>query len=163
MDDYHTIITAKNLASQLRDAFPDDLEALADTVEGETDVSNALYRILLSAEENRMFATAIKSRIEDLRVRMERFVTAEERKRAIVQSAMEQCNIRKIDRPEFSARLGPSPPKVIITEETALPEEYLRTTVEPNKSKIGAMLKTGATIPGAVLSNPSMHLTIKRS
>lgn len=163
MNDFGTVREALQLAAWLRANFPDVEDALADTVEGSVDIQSALYRVLLAAEEDRMAAWGLKSRIDELKARLARIEATEEKKRAIVQSTMEQIGIQKISRPEFSVSLVPSGPKVVITEETALPSDCVRVKSEPDKARIKVLLKAGQFVPGAELSNGGFHLMIRRT
>ena len=56
--------------------------------------------------------------------------------------------------------LAQSQPKVIITDEAAIPGELMRVTREPNKKAIGERLKAGEAIPGACLSNAEPYVRI---
>ena len=62
---------------------------------------------------------------------------------------------------EGTVSLRNGPPKVIITNESEIPVDFWRVRREPDKSKIGAALKAHEFVPGAVLSNPEMSLTIR--
>lgn len=163
MSDYTTIRDSRTLAARLRQEFPEAEDALADTVDGETDVTNALYRVLISAEDDRTSQAAIAIRIAELEERKDRFGRAEERKRALVLGAMLDCGIRFIDRPELRATVTPSPAKVIITDEPAIPAAYLKTVTSPMKAEIMRALKSGVKVPGCEMSNPASHLVVKRS
>jgi hypothetical protein len=162
MNDFQIIRDARGLAAQLRMDFPDSNEALADTIDGEVSITDALYRLLISAEDDRTTCAALSTRISELEERRGRIERGMERKRALVLMVMQECGIKKIERPELTASVVPSPPKVIITDEPSIPEAYLRTKIEPNKSEILRALKAGEEVPGTLLSNPSSHLTIKR-
>jgi hypothetical protein len=164
MSDFHVIRDAKTLARALRDAFPDGEEAFLDSIEGEgISITDALYRTLLSAEENRTFVAALSTRISELEERRSRIEATMEKKRAIVFGAMIECGIKKIDRDALTASVVASPVKCIVTDETALADEYVRVKREPAKSVILAALKDGREVAGATLSNPGQHLMVKRS
>lgn len=110
---------------------------------------------------------ALKIRIAELEERLGRIEAAQERKRAIAVHAMQEFGIKRISAPEFTANIIPSPCKVIITNEAELPEGYWRQKPppppEPDRNLIKSVIQGGGTVPGAVLSNPSYHVTIRRS
>jgi hypothetical protein len=66
-----------------------------------------------------------------------------------------------------SARLGraalrESPPGVVITDEEALEDRFVRIIREPQKSEIKKALKDGEVVEGAVLSNPATTVVVTR-
>lgn len=162
------IMEANWLVEQIKTVFPDaDEELLATAVEGETSLTEQVVLVLRSAEEDRTLSAALHIRIAELEDRKTRIDKSIERKRDIAVAAMERFGIRKISAPEFSASLTPSPVKVIITEPELLPEGYWRhkpaPPPEPDKNLIKAILQESGVIPGATLSNPGYHITIRRS
>lgn len=165
---YQEIATAAWLVERIRLTFPEaDEELLATAVEGETNLTECVTHVLRSAEEDRTLSAALHIRIAELEDRKTRIDKSIERKRDIAVAAMERFGIRKISAPEFSASLTPSPVKVIITEPELLPEGYWRhkpaPPPEPDKNLIKAILQESGVIPGATLSNPGYHITIRRS
>lgn len=163
MNDHRTITTARSLAALLRVEFPDAEDAIADTIDGELDLTTALYRILVSAEENRTDAAAIAIRVHELEERKARFEATMEKKRALVLRTMEECGVTSFKRPEMSVNVVASQAKVIVTDETKLPPACVRVYREPMKAEIAKALKAGEVVAGATLGNPGTHLVIRRS
>jgi len=165
---YHEIATAAWIVERIRVMFPDaDEELLATAVEGETNLTECVVHVLRSAEDDRTLSAALHIRIAELEERKNRLDRSIERKREIAVNAMERFGIKKITAPDFSANLVPSPAKVIITAPELLPENYWRQKPppppEPDKNLIKAVLQDHGVIPGATLSNPGYHVTIRRS
>src|SRR6266851_5185392 len=164
---YHEIATAAWLVERIKAVFPDaDEELLATAVEGETSLTECVVHVLRSAEDDRTLSAALHIRIAELEERKERLDRGIERKREIAVAAMERFGIKRIPAPDFTATLTPSPQKVIITEQALIPEGYMRQKPppppEPDKALIKAMIQEGGQVPGAALSNPGFHVTIRR-
>src|SRR5258708_5799469 len=165
---YHEIATAAWLVERIRAVFPDaDEELLATAVEGETNLTECVVHVLRSAEDDRTLSAALHIRIAELEERKDRLDRGIERKREIAVAAMERFSLRKVTAPDFTATLTPSPVKVIIIEQSLIPESYMRQKPppppEPDKNLIRAALQDGQTIPGATLSNPGHHVHVRRS
>jgi hypothetical protein len=62
----------------------------------------------------------------------------------------------------MTVSIGRGSPKVIITDEAALPPDCVETVVKPSKKAIAAALKEGRDVPGACLSNLMPHLIVSR-
>jgi hypothetical protein len=54
-----------------------------------------------------------------------------------------------------------SPEKVIITDESAIPDAYMKITKEPNKTAIKNAIKSGTNIPGATMSNGGTSIQVR--
>ena len=163
-DLYHEIKSVKAMAEAIRREFPDiPDEELAQVIEGETSISNAIASLLRMAEDTQVFSNALNVRIGQMVDRMKRMDDRVARLRTLAQGAMEACGIKKLEREDFTASLQASRPKVIITDMTKLTEDYLVwSDPRPNKEKIGEALKAGERVEGAEFSNPGTHLTIRR-
>ena len=63
--------------------------------------------------------------------------------------------------PDSSIRTGQ--PKVIVTDETAIPEACVRITRKPNLTVIKGMIEIGVPVPGATLSNAEPTLAMSKT
>jgi len=66
-----------------------------------------------------------------------------------------------IDTDLFRVTVQASPPSVVITDEQAIPAEFVVHTPKVNKSLLKAVLKAGNDVPGATLAEGNTHLRIK--
>lgn len=66
-------------------------------------------------------------------------------------SNMERCEIKKIECPQFSISLQKNPASVQIDDESLIPSEFDKITIEKDISKIKDALKNGVAIPGVRL------------
>ena len=163
------IIKWSALADRLREMYPDlaaDDPALITTLEGESNLTEALGHLVRSSELDRTMAAALTIRVDEMEQRRQRIESTMERKRELVAKVMENCGIKRIAQCDFTAVLTAGQPKVIVTNEKEIPG-YLMVVPEPpppkpDKRAIAGLLKAGAIVPGAVLSNAQPHITVRR-
>lgn len=167
----HTVAAAlahhEYVKEQLRVQFPDaDDQTLADTLEGESNLDELLIAVMRSAETDEMLVAGIKARAEELAERRKRLEQRIEAKRGIVLRTMERASMKPIEAPDFTLSLRRTPAAVVITDESLLPAAFLRTpeppAPQPDKKAIADALKAKQDVPGAVLSNGGVSLSIRR-
>lgn len=134
-----------------------------DMVEGETDAVKILSKLVRSANETAAETEGLKTYIKELQSRQARFERREDAIRMMALCILNAANLASFRLPEATLSVRAGVPKVIITDEAALPDTYLRTKTEPNKSGIKSALESGKTVPGAVLSNAEPALTIRNT
>lgn len=152
------------LLARFGDALADDEQALIDTLDGVSDFDGQALAVLRSAEDDEMLVTGIKERIEQLRARAERLTARAAAKREAVLLAMVETGRKKIEAPDCTVSVRATPASVVITDETAIPDDYLKPQPpKVDKAAIRDALKQGASIPGAMLSNGGQSLGIRRN
>ena len=154
----------ERLRNELLERWPglaSDEEALTDTLDGESDLPETTAQIIRSALADEALAAGISEHIAKLQTRKSRLEGRAIRKRALALYAMQEGNLPQITRPDFSAHIGRSRGKVIVTDEEALALEFIRLKREPDKKAIGKALRKGGTVDGATLSNREPMLTVK--
>ncbi len=154
----------RELVERIKAAFPAQTEeSLADTIEGETQLDAAILATIRAALEREAMAEALGRMVEQMRARKDRLASGAETLRKAAKHAMTESGLTKLSAPDLTASVGNGPAKVVVTDEAALPEAYVRIKREPDKRAIGNALKDGHPVPGASLSNPEMQLTVRRS
>lgn len=156
----------EELKVRLRAQFPDaDDQTLLDTLEGETNLVEAINRIAESALEDEALAKTAKERAAEIQARSKRFTARAESKWGLVQWAMEQSGRRKIEAGEFTLSIGAKPKTVIVLNESDIPRGFMRTPEpQPPKPDLKAILealKDGQSIEGCTLSNGGTTLTVR--
>ncbi len=154
----------ERLRNELLARWPElanDEEALTDTLEGASDLPDVTAKIIRSALADECLSAGIAGHIDQLRRRKLRLDERAFRKRALALYAMQEGALPRIVQPDFSAHVGRSRGRVIITDEEALSVGYVRFKREPDKTAIGEALRNGDTVEGATLSNPEATLTVK--
>ena len=66
-----------------------------------------------------------------------------------------------MEMPDFTASLRAIQPHVILTDEAAIPSDYIEMRPHIQRQKISDTLKAGREVPGATLSNAEMGLTVR--
>lgn len=150
--------------SVLKSEFPmlqDDEELLADTLEGETSFNEVMEKLVTQIREQDMQAEALGARIGALQERKTRSGKRVEFYRALIFKLMQAANTTSHRTTEGNLSVGKSPPKVIITDEAAIPDEFMRVTKAPDKVLIKKALEAKQSVRGATLSNGGSTLTIR--
>jgi hypothetical protein len=151
------------LRRRLLESEPDlDETTLTDTLEGATDLNEAIAEVVRSALLDSSYIAGLKQRIDEMRARLDRLELRHERKRAAVLDAMEAAGIAKITEPDFTVTLKASPLSVCITDETAIPEWFwIPQPARLDKRSLLDALKAGTGITGAQLANRQSSLSIR--
>lgn len=156
----------KRLREKLLTQFPDlsdDEQALADTLEGESNLDQKLIALLRSADDDAMLVRGISDRVAELTERKDRLEQRVEAKKAVALWAMTEAGLPKLQAPDFTASVVAKRTSVIITDESAIPAGYLvEAAPKHDKTLIGKALKDGFAVPGCVLSNGGETLTIRK-
>jgi hypothetical protein len=139
----------------------DDIQALDDTLEGETGLQDALASIIRGARWKQAQADGCRALIKDMQGRVARLENSSDNMQDAVLVAMQSAGIRKISAPDFTVSIRKVGPKVIIIDEAALPDSMCRITRQPDKAEIRGRLEAGEIIEGACLSNGGETLSVR--
>lgn len=139
----------------------DDEELLKDTLEGNTRFNEVMERFLDALRENETLAEAISQRIGKLRERQTRLTHRAQFYRSLMHRLLDWAGIKSVTLPEAKISVINSPDKVIITDESAITDDFMRITKEPNKTAIKNALKSGSIVPGATLSNGGTTISVR--
>ncbi len=153
----------KYLRERLEDEFPDaDEETLQDTLEGMTNLTDMLAEVLRSLLDDQDLGAALKARIGDMQARAGRIEDRARKKRELVTSVMERADLKKLMVPDFTVSLRPTRPPLAVIDEEALPEEFWKPQ-PPKLDRQGLIsaLAAGRDIPGAILGNPPMTISVR--
>lgn len=155
---------AKILLTMIAETVGDDQEMIADAIEGQTGLMEAMDRAVDRIAALEANAAALKEQVHALTERRQRFEVGALKLRDMIKQILADTNLQKVERPRATLSLRKVPPSVIITDATTLPETYLRHKApEPDKTAIGKALKSGQFVPGAMLSNGSIGLSVSFS
>jgi hypothetical protein len=160
------VATRRNLRDQLLATWPelaDDTETLTDTLAGIDNFEEQCLAVLRHAIEREAMGKALGALIDGMQARKKRLEEGSKFLRVAVLNAMQEAALPKIRAPDMSVSIGVGKPKVLITNEAALPEAFCRITRAPDKAAIAAEIAAKRDVPGAVLSNPVPFLSVHRS
>lgn len=163
--------TARNLereaeaARQLREHITtiaaDDPELVADMIEGETGINEAIEAALAQIAADEAHIDGISAFQSRLGARKERLRRRTELMRAAVKSAMEAADMKRKELPIGTITRAALPRQVIVTDESRIPAQFWKQP-DPvlDNAAIKAALKAGDQIGGAELDNGGATLKI---
>lgn len=151
------------LRRRLLEADPEiDETTLLDTLEGATDLNEAIGEVIRAALEEETLADCLRGRMGAMRERLERIEASCARKREVAQAVMEDAGIEKILEPDFTVSLRVSPPGVAVLNEAEIPEPYwIPQAPKLDRKGILDTMKRGVSVPGATLTNAKVTLAIR--
>lgn len=145
-----------------RDLLGDDADMIATTVEGETNLHEAIAAAVRRLAELEALSDGIDLLAGALSVRKERFSKQRQSIREAIAVAMEAAELRKLELPLATVSLTATAPKVIVSDESAIPTNWMKAQPPKlDKEAITKALKDGATIPGATLSNGGQTIALR--
>jgi hypothetical protein len=139
----------------------DDEQLRVDTIEGETNLDDALRLFLGKIFDAESYAEGTDDIIKRFQERKARLERRAEAYRALIFDLMQSAGLRKQELPEATLSIRNVAPKVIITDESALPLVACKIISKPDITKIKELLMDGGQCTGAVLGNGSEALTIR--
>ena len=148
----------------LKASYPDiaeDMEALAMSLESETDLHELLSRLLDAERDAAAMDKAISARLADLSERRERYRRAKEAHRALMLSLIEHAGVPKVALPEATLSLRNNPPQPRVVDLDALPSVCVRLERKPDIGAIKNAVAAGEMPPGVVMGNGSTSLAVR--
>ncbi|MBO1926672.1 siphovirus Gp157 family protein [Thiomicrorhabdus sp. 6S2-11] len=167
MTKLYELTTELNELSHLAFEVEDDQSfalAIADTMEALqmqfNDKAEALVKVAETLGAN---TTAIDAEIKRLQARKKTIVNRQTALKDYLRNNMEASEITKIESPLFTISLVKGRAICEVTDEAALPDEYMsvKTEIKPDKAALTKALKDGLEIAGARLTTSKPSLRIK--
>lgn len=144
------LAAVNNIRMLLADDRSDDPQLLTNSLEGETDVIETLDYLAELVMADQALVAAAKERAQRLEARIDRH-------KAYAIRLLEEADLKKLERPLYTASLRYTQAVEIDSEHT-LPPGFLRTA--PDKAAIAKALKHDEAVPGAHLAEPRPSLTL---
>jgi hypothetical protein len=139
-----------------------DETTLLDTLEGATNLHEAIGEVVRAALEDEALADGLKIRVAKMKERLERMESTSAKKRQVALDIMEEAGIEKLLEPDFTASLRTSPPSVVVTDPQLIPEFcWIPQPPKLDRKRMLDALKAGTAISGAELSNSKVCLSIR--
>jgi hypothetical protein len=154
-------LTAEFDALMQRSEEGEDVEAALATLQGSIEhKASGIVRVLRNLEAD---AEAYGTEEKRLSARRKSAEAQIERLREYVRTCMATSGITRIKCGSFSVSLSPGQERVVITDESKLPPEYVRTktTSEPDKKAILAAYKADGVLPSGVEIHETTALRIR--
>jgi len=144
--------------------YPDlanDPELRADTLEGCTDLKEALMTLFHLNDLDDEHLLGIMEKQAERKMRQERIERRIASRRAMMLKIMQWADIRKMELPEATLSQRAGQPKLIGEPDVSLlPEELVKVTRTPDRTKIREALLRGDFVPECTLSNSEPVLAI---
>lgn len=132
-----------------------------DMIEAETDAKTLLEYLVRRMAEADSYDTSIGLYIKELSARRSRMNRRSEAARELMFKILEAAELKNIELPEATLSIRNGVPKVIVTDESALPEQFVKVERTVKKSEIAKSIKDGNSVAGAELSNAEPVLSIR--
>lgn len=155
------IAEAKRLKDWILRQGEDDPEMIRDMIEGETDLFQIRDWAIKKYLDEQAFAEAIKGRCEALSDRKKASEARAEKMRLILTDIMNVTGEKSYRGPEATVSVRASSPKLIVTDENLIPDEYWKLKKEVSKTALNEASEKGIEIPGTAISNGGQTLTIR--
>src|SRR3990167_9711245 len=139
----------------------DDEILRADMLEGGTDLHKALSTFVRLIGEAQGNIDGLAAYVTTLQSRATRFERRIEAIRGLIFKLLTIADLKKVPLPEATLSVRRVPGSVVITDETKIPDEFMRIKREPNKSAIKEALQNSSFVPGAEMSNGGETLSIR--
>jgi hypothetical protein len=149
---------------RLRKAFPelnDDLDLLADSIEGQTDFDQLCDAILAQFVEKVALREGVKKHIEDMEARATRFGKSADMFKGLLRDLVEAYGQSPVRRPLATLSIVKGRSKLVLDSDFNA-QGYMRVPApEPMRADILAALTNGDEIPGARLEPDEPTFSIR--
>lgn len=156
---------ARSLLKDLRADGEDDAELMADAVEGETNLLEAIGEAIDANDEDEALVIGLKAKEEAFASRRNAIAKRIERRTALIERAMLETEQTTLRLPTATLTLAKRAPGVVIASEADIPARFWIEQERPapklDKKALKEALAT-ETIPGASLDNGSVSLTVRK-
>lgn len=151
------------LKRRIQEAEPDIDEAtLVDTLEGATNLHEALAEVARSALLDETMISALKLRLDSLSQRLSRFANSSAAKRQAILHVMTEAGLNRLRQEDVTLSVRDGMAGLVVTDETVIPEWcWIPQPPRLDRTKIISTLKAGDHIPGTRLSDPKPQLQIR--
>ena len=157
-----TKIQVASVAAMLRDQLDEDERFYLDTLEGETDLFELTARLLNEIESDEGTSETLAKQMADRAERKKRAEHRVKANREAIAALMECANLDKLTLPEATLSIRKVPPKPIVTDEQAVPDELCKFRRSPDMAAIKAEVEAGRSVSGVQLDNGGTSLTVRR-
>lgn len=124
------------IATELDAICGDDAECFADMIEGSTDLYYLVGKLHERIAERGELLTGIDARQDAIAIRKKRLVAGNEADKAAIGRLLRAAKLPKVELPEATYSVRDGRPTLTILDPTAVPEEYQKVSVSPDKTRI---------------------------
>jgi hypothetical protein len=140
-----------------------DEETVATVIEGETTLAESVASAIVEAAGAEAAAEATAALVAKLTLRRQRQLARAERIRERIARALASLGLKRLPTAAGMVTLTAAPPRVIVTDEEAIPPAWWveRVTLTLDKAGMRRALQAGETIEGATLSNRADTIRVR--
>lgn len=150
------------LNDMLEHDFPED--AIENTISTySSDVRKMAVSVAATCKNLEAEVKAISEALKEMEARKDSLEKKHDKLRSGLLKVLEKCEIKKItDSPYFTISLRKCAPSVSIIDEKMIPKNFIKIKTEEKikKTDIANALKSGASVPGAILITDKNSLII---
>jgi len=143
-----------------------DAELIADSIEGETNLLEAIEAALAEIDEREILVIGLKEKIKSFGAREKQQGDAIERIRAMIEQVMMATDQSSLKLTTATISLTRRAAGLVITNEADIPARFWIEQERPapklDRKAIAEALKANEAIPGAELDNGSVSLSVRR-
>lgn len=159
---YRETKAAETLRAQLADVFAGDEDLAADTIQGETNLHEAIGQAIELLAGDSAAIVGIDDLIEKLKKRRDRFALRIDNTRTALAVALEQAGRKSFEHPVATISLKAVGASVTVTDEAAIPSRFFNPQPPKlDKAALKAALKDKQDIPGATLGNGGSTIQVR--
>lgn len=151
------------IRQELQNSYPDaDEETILDTLEGLSDLPDILAEITRSYLDDKALSEALKDRIRDMTLRLDRYKSRYEKKKKIVAKYMKEAELSRLSQADLTVSLRQGAPSVEVIDEALIPGSYWQ-PVAPKLDRKGLLedLKKDKSIEGVSLKQGNHFITVR--
>lgn len=156
---------AKRLIAQLRDQGHDDQELIADSIEGETALPEAIAAAIDYIDEREVLIVGLKAKEQAFSDRRQAIEAQVETARAAIEQAMIATDLPSLPLPTATVFISRRKPALIVQNEADIPSQFFKEQERPapklDRKALTEALAAGP-VPGATLDNGSFSLSVRR-
>jgi len=157
----HYLILADNLKERYGEL---DDETLKDTLEGISDLPEAVAAVIRSSLDDEAYILGLKSRLDDLQARLSRLRDRYEKKRALARWAMVEADLDKVMAADLSVSLRKGGEKLEVIDEARVAEAFfVPQPAKLDRKGLIEALKRGEMVNGAllVIAEPTISVRVR--
>ena len=154
---------ARALVASIHDVLAGDDEVRRTTIEGETNLGEAINAAVGRIGQIEALAAGIKTQSDDLSARKARLERQADTLRAAILIAMETAGLPSHEGPLATVSLRPIARKLEICDEAAIPTRFWKPQAPVlDKNKLRIAINAGEVVPGARLDNGGLTVNISK-
>jgi hypothetical protein len=153
------------LAAALKERYGEiDDETLKDTLEGISDLPEAVVAVIRSSLDDEAYIVGLKGRLDELQARLSRLRDRYEKKRAIARWAMVEADLDKVMAEDLSVSLREGGERLEVIDERRVPEVFfVPQPARLDRKSLTEALKRGEMVNGAllVMADPTISVRVR--